>query len=124
MNYLKNFSQAEYQLKEKLQRENRKPVSLPDEDEGDLHRLREYLCEQIQIANAKNTITKTEYVHLRKVVLTRLTLLNAQRGSEPARMLLTEFHERNSMISTEDQVTGMYSITFMMGKGCVFGASA
>ena len=88
MNYLKNFSQAEYQLKEKLQRENRKPVSLPDE--GDLHRLREYLCEQIQIANAKNTITKTEYVHLRKVVLTRLTLLNARRGSELARMPLTE----------------------------------
>ena len=35
MNYLKNFSQAEYQLKEKRQRENRKPVSLPDE--GYLH---------------------------------------------------------------------------------------
>ena len=39
-------------------------------------------------------------------------------------MPLTEFHERNSWISTEYQVTGMYSITFMMGKGCVFGASA
>ena len=28
------------------------------------------------------------YVELRQVVLTRLTLLNARRGSEPARMLI------------------------------------
>ena len=37
-------------FEEKRQREHRKPAALPDK--GDLQRLRESLCEQIQIADA------------------------------------------------------------------------
>ena len=45
MEYSKIFCQAEYDLKEKRQRENRKPVSLPDE--SNLSTLRSHLIQQI-----------------------------------------------------------------------------
>ena len=58
-------------------------------------------------------------MHLRKVTVTRLTLLNARRGSEPARMLLADFNERHSWISKgmSKELTAKYAITFIMGKG-------
>ena len=58
-------------------------------------------------------------MHLRKVTVTRLTILNARRGSEPARMLLKDFNERHSWISQgmSKELTAKYAITFIMGKG-------
>ena len=85
MNYSKIISRADYQLKENRQHQNRKPTALPDEEH--LEKLRIYLIKQIDEA-IKHTgpLTKVMYVHLRKVTVTRLTILNARRGSEPARM--------------------------------------
>ena len=122
MNYSKLFNDAEYQLKEKRQRENRKPTALPNE--GDLDKLRTHVNKCISEAiKVKSTLTKTRYVQLRQVVLTRLTLLNARRGSEPARMLIDDFKERDSWIDTtklssdDATVVAKYSITYLMGKG-------
>ena len=122
MNYSKIFNDAEYQLKEKRQRDNRKPTALPDE--GDLEKLRSHLNKCVSEAiRVKSTLTKTRYVQLRQVVLARLTLLNARRGSEPARMLIKDFEERDSWIDTtklsSDDATVLvkYSITFIIGKG-------
>ena len=118
MNYSKIFSRAEYQLKENRQRQNRKPTALPDEDH--LEKLRTYLINQIDEAiQQTGLLTKVMYVHLRKVTVTRLTLLNARRGSEPARMLLADFNERHSWISKgmSKELTAKYAITFIMGKG-------
>ena len=46
LNYAKMFSAAEYQLKEKRQRENRKPAALPDEKSFET--LRSYLIADIK----------------------------------------------------------------------------
>ncbi|KAI0229128.1 hypothetical protein LSAT2_020445 [Lamellibrachia satsuma] len=97
MNYAKSFTVAEHQLKETRQRENRKPTALPDE--RDLEKLRSHLIKEIvEAIKEDNILSKTDYAHLRKVVLTRIIVLNARRGSEPARMLLEHFEERDSWI--------------------------
>ena len=118
LNYSKLFSRAEYQLKENRQRQNRKPTALPDEEH--LGKLRVYLINEIDEA-IKHTgpLTKVTYVHLRKVTVTRLTILNARRGSELARMLLKDFNERHTWISQgmSKELTAKYAITFIMGKG-------
>ena len=82
------------------------------------------LCTYIIIKLYNNTysiiiIMWVMYVHLRKVTVTRLTILNARRGSEPARMLLKDFNERHSWISQgmSKELTAKYAITFIMGKG-------
>ena len=118
LNYAKMFSTAEYQLKEKRQRDNRKPAALPDEKS--LETLRRYLIAEINRATArKAAMSRADYVHLRKVVLTRLTLLNARRGSEPARLLIKDFEDRNSWIEegTATNLSNNYTIMFVMGKG-------
>ena len=45
--------------------------------------------------------TRQIYIRLRKVVLTRLTLPNAGRGSEPTRMLLSHFSEPARMLLSD-----------------------
>ncbi len=126
MNYAKNFSEAEYKLKEKRQRENRKPNALPDED--NLGKLRSYLLEEIKetvdtIEKEPGKITASQFVHLRKLCLTRVTLVNGRRGSEVARMLLKDFEDRDSWIENKEltaadkKLIRQYSITYIMGKG-------
>ena len=58
-------------------------------------------------------------MHLRKVVLTRLTLLTAMRGSEPARLLMKDFKDRNYWIGkgATNVLSNNYTIMFVMGKG-------
>ena len=115
LNYCKIFSRAEYQLKETRQRQNRKPTSLPIEEH--LEKLRSYLRKEIKAAiNRKSTITKRRYVHLRKVIITRLTLLNGRRGSEASRILLKDFEERHDWIVKGPQ-SNRYALAFIMGKG-------
>ena len=96
LNYSKNFSVAEYCLKENRQRDNRKPNALPEE--ADIEKLRKYLVDEIAKTATMlgEAMSKRHYIHLRKIVLTRLTLLNGRRGSEPGRILLQDFMERNS----------------------------
>ena len=72
------FSTADYQLKEKRQCDNRKPAAL--REEKSLETLRTSLIAEINRATAKKAaMSRAEYVHLRKVGLTRLIRLNARR---------------------------------------------
>ena len=110
-------SSAEYQLKEK-RRDNRKPAAL--QDEKSLETLRSYFIAEIKRATAKKAaMSRADYVHLRKVVLTRLTLLNARRGSEPARLLIKDFEDRNSWVEegAAKNLGSNYLIMFVMEKG-------
>ena len=68
-NYSHIFAVAEYQLKEKRHRENRKPAALPNEEH--LQKLRVFLVDTIQEHSklAKADVTQKVYIHLRKVVL-------------------------------------------------------
>ena len=107
LNYSKIFSRAEYQMKETRQWQNRKPTSLPIEEH--LEKLRSYLRNEIKAAiNRKSTITKRRYVHLRKVIITRLTLLNGRRGSEASRILLKDF--------AKGPQSNRYALAFIIGK--------
>lgn len=126
MNYAKIFSQAEYNLKEKRQRENRKPGGLPDEK--NLQTLRTYLIEETKktvecVESQSGSITASQFVHLRKLALTRVTLVNGRRGSEVARMLLQDFKDKDSWISkkdltpSEEELVKKYGLAFIMGKG-------
>ena len=118
MNYSKIISRAEYQLQENWQRQNRKRRALPDEEH--LDKLRVYLINEIDEAIKRTgPLTKVMYVHLRKVTAMRLTILNARRGSERARMQLKDFNERHSWISQgmSKELTAKYAITFIVGKG-------
>ena len=116
LNYAKIFSAAEYQLKEKRQRENRKPHSLPDEKS--LGCLRTYLLDKL----SSEEVTSANYVQLRRICLARLTLLNGRRGSEVARMLIKDFEERNSWLERnltekDELILKSFTITYVMGKG-------
>ena len=116
--YAKLMATAEYQLKERRQRLNRKPDHLPDE--GQLRVLNTYLEREL----GRITITSTRsFVHARKVALAHITLLNARRGSEAARLLVRDWRERHSWIDksrlTEEDLALLkkYSVAFVMGKG-------
>lgn len=123
MNYAKNFAEAEYRLKEKRQRENRKPSALPSEQ--DLEKLRAYLTKEIESCTEQmeEKTTKQQYVHLRKITLTRITTVNARRGSEAARMLIEDYEEKDDWInqdklsSDEKKLTEEFKVVFIMGKG-------
>ena len=64
-------------------------------------------------------MSRADYVHLRKVVLTRLTLLNARQGSEPARLLIKDFKDQNCWVEegAAKNLGSNYLIMFVMGKG-------
>jgi hypothetical protein len=118
-NYPKIFSGAEYQLKEKRQRENRKESALPNEDE--LDKLRCYMNDEI--AKLKNIESKKEYIHARQIVLARVTLINGRRGSEPVHLLIRDYQDRHTWLNKsklnakQNAVLERYSIAYVMGKG-------
>ena len=80
----KLMATAEYQLKEKRQRQNHKPSHLLDE--ADLAKLMAFLDEEL--ASTTDITSTGAFVQARKVALAHVTLLNARRGSEAARLLL------------------------------------
>ena len=123
MYYPRICSKAEYCLKEKRQRETRKPSSLPNEN--DLSKLNRFLVGEIDKLAKEELDTRTAFVRLRKLTLARLTLLNARRGSEVSRLKIEHYEERNSWIdrnlenlSADDKMLlEKYSVCFIMGKG-------
>lgn len=118
--YARLFSAAEYQLKEKRQRENRKPAALPaEENVSTLHR---FLNEEISRLLSQGVNSKANFVRLRRCTVAYITLFNAKRGSEAARLQLTDWTDRASWIPEEvdDEAADLlkrYSVTFVMGKG-------
>lgn len=120
-NYAMLFSEAEYCLKERRQRENRKPKSLPDEE--NVRHLENFMEQEIIRLSSSECLTKKTYVQLRKVTLAHLTLLNCKRGSEVARMLIQDYQERDTWINNRDvteedrEILDTYAVTFLMGKG-------
>ena len=114
----KLMATAEYQLKEKRQRQNHKPNQLPDED--DLAKLMEFLDEAL---TSTTDITSTgAFVQARKVELAHVKLLNARRGSEAARLLLSDWKDRHSWIdrsqlsSTDKELLSQYSVAPCHGQ--------
>ena len=119
IHYAKLMATAEYHLKEKRQRQNRKPSNLPSE--VDLSKLMSYIDDELK--RISTVTSPRDFVQLRKVTLARITLLNARRGSEAARLLVADWYERGEWIrgarltSKHKELLKMYSVAFVMGKG-------
>ena len=83
------FGSAVYALNQRRQTRLRRPAQLPADD--DVKRLRPFTVSSIQsLVNDPFlhwTSTSSEYTRIRNLAVSRLTLFNARRGGEPARLL-------------------------------------
>jgi integrase len=119
LNYAKIFSRAEYALKEKRQLENRMPLALPPE--MDLVKLKNYLNEEIE--RGAEGFHPSDFVHFRKVAVSRITILNGRRGSEAARLTLKEFSlidqwiDQSHLTNHDKSLLAKVKLAFSMGKG-------
>ena len=73
----------------------RKPSNLPKEDE--LGKLLTFIERHLSIATT--VMSQSDFVQLRKVVLACITLLNARRGSEAARLLVTDWVQHHVVLA-------------------------
>ena len=82
------FGSAEYKMLEKRQAVLKRPVNLPPDQE--VLKLSDFLLLKIShiASNKFNLWNSSSYSELRDLVLCRLTLWNARRGGEPARLTL------------------------------------
>ena len=122
------FGDAVWLAERRRQEKLRKPGLLPLET--DLSLLRQYCINIIyNIVNDEYTVFGVaEFRKLRSVLVTRLTVFNARRGSEPARLLLSEWHDAEAgewldqqlvdNLSTDDQdMVSRYKLAYQAGKG-------
>ena len=122
------FGDAMYKINKNRQTKLRRPENLPRED--DCQQLRDYTLQRIeQLTNDQFQFWSTsEYCELRDLVLSRLTLFNARRGGEPARLTMTEWQEAvegrwlnstsvNNSSDIERQLFREFKLTYQTGKG-------
>ena len=69
----------------------RRPSSLPDE--AHLQKLKSFIAAEIARVTAGRQVKAEEYVLLRSLVVSRLTMFNGRRGDEPARLLVSEWDD-------------------------------
>ena len=104
----------------------RKPGELPNE--RDLVRLKDYCLKVIdELTDEFLMFTVKEFRHLRAATVTRLTVYNARRGSEPARMELKEWKDADagewldpltSNVSVEEsEMLSKFKLAYQSGKG-------
>ena len=82
----------------------RKPEDMPLEE--DVKRLREFIvAEMIRISEDNLTMFDAHlFVRLRNLIVSRLTLFNARRGGEPARMTLEDWFNAESDVWIDPQL--------------------
>lgn len=87
------FGPATYLLNRNRQENLRRPEQLPDE--GDVSQLKNYTVTRMcAILDGVGSVwTPSEYAEIRDLVVSRLTLFNARRGGEPARLLLSQWRD-------------------------------
>ncbi|XP_065683106.1 uncharacterized protein LOC124805787 isoform X1 [Hydra vulgaris] len=116
------FADANYDLVSRRNRKLKKPVNLPVE--SDIELLRNYTIETIKkIVNNKTILWDLHYfVLLRNCTVTRLTIFNARRGGEPARLLLSDWKDADEEVWLDQQrnncdSTSKTKIAYQIGKG-------
>ena len=124
IHYAKVMAAAEYRLRQKGQRQTRKPRNLPKEDE--LGKLLTFIERHLSITTTVKS--QSDVVQLRKVVLACITLLNARRGSVAVRphyirLLVMDWVQRHEwvegakLMASHEALLQRYSVAFAMGKG-------
>ena len=83
------FGDAQYEINKRRQINLRRPKNLPNEE--DVNLIRETIISTMKnlTEDSFQLWDETCFVKLRDAACTRLTLLNAQRGGEPAHMTVT-----------------------------------
>nr|XP_047141048.1 LOW QUALITY PROTEIN: uncharacterized protein LOC124816074 [Hydra vulgaris] len=116
------FADANYDLVSRRNRKLKKPVNLPVE--SDIELLRNYTVETIKkIVNNITILWDLHYfVLLRNCTVTRLTIFNARRGGEPARLLLSDWKDADEEVWLDQQrnncdSTSKTKIAYQIGKG-------
>ena len=122
------FGDAAYILNKNRQMKLRCPESLPSED--DVAKLKKYTVGRLHdiLAQPYTLWDSHAYTELRDLTVSRLTLFNARRGGEPARLSLAEWkqaeenrwlnHDRiKSVGDWERTLFNNMKITFQTGKG-------
>ena len=86
------FGDAEYELAKQRRIKLRRPAQFPLEQ--DIETIREYTVKKMkELVDKYHFHDNHDYVELRNAACVRATLLNARRGSEPARMLISDRKE-------------------------------
>ena len=121
------FGDATYALNNNKQVNLRKPGKLPLE--ADIEKLRNYVLSRMKtLTGSFHLFDSHSFVELRDCTCARLTLLNARRGGEPARLKLSDYAEAEigSWIDQQrlldldplDQLlVNSVKITYITGKG-------
>ena len=69
-----------------------------------------------------------EFIRVRSVLVTRLTVFNARRGSEPARLMMSEWQDAeagewldpqsvNNLTTDDQDMVSRYKLAYQAGKG-------
>ena len=117
-------------LESELKRTNlRKPSSMPLEE--DVKKFKDYISSEIKkIVDSQYTfVDRHVFVRLRNLIVARLTLFNARRGGEPARMTLKEWEDAKNKVWVDPQLIenvsdpmekefiDQFMIAYQAGKG-------
>ena len=124
------FGDAECQVVTNRQERLRQPAHLPND--GDVDKIRGYTMSSIADLCAQQEYvfwTSSEFIQLRDLLVSRLTLFNARRGGEPCRLLMKEWEDaENDVWLPADSVeriddpamkvlVGMFKLAYQAGKG-------
>lgn len=123
------FGDAIYQVNYNRQVKLRKPSELPLDE--DVAKVRQYTCTTIQIIMDDPYLpwSSSKFIELRDLVVCRLTIFNARRGGEPARLTIKEWQDAmNGLWVDEGQVESIIDpvekglasqlkIAYQRGKG-------
>nr|XP_047130096.1 uncharacterized protein LOC124810008 isoform X2 [Hydra vulgaris] len=122
------FGDAEYDINKKRHQKLRRPTNLPEEK--DVQVLQNYILQRIEsIMNDRFIFWDSHtFIELRDMVCTRLTLLNARRGGEPARLLLNDWKDAEDgawikpqhikeLNQLDKKLANSIQVAYMTGKG-------
>jgi hypothetical protein len=121
------FGDATYELNKNRQVKLRRPQQLPDEN--DVARLKTYVVGRLAslLEDPYKVWNGHDYIELRDLTVSRLTLFNARRGGEPARMFISEWKDAENSswldkrrVLHNDPDRNFFEdmkVTFQTGKG-------
>ena len=118
------FGDAKYLINKSRQEKLRLPERTPPEHS--MNELRTYTLGQIQILTRMTEFGRSEYVELRNLVCSRVTLFNARRGGEPSRLKVNQWLNRgqwvdqstlSSLDEEEKRLIKELEIVYGTGKG-------
>jgi hypothetical protein len=120
------MNKSQFALQLKSQEILRKPIELPLE--SDVALVKEYTLKTIKaLLKKKGEWTTYEFNRLRALLVCRLTLFNARRGGEPARLLIRQWREAEAkswidlqaaarLKKLDRALIGKYMLTYLPGK--------